>query len=111
MELQAAVPMEAAPIGLWNKVMAIRVGPLPLPIYTALAGVVIAAALTHRLPNDIIGGLAVMMLAGFLLGDLGGKIPVLKHIGGAAILCLFVPSALLGYKLFDQDMQKALNIP
>jgi len=109
MELQTTAPLEAVPNDLWGKIMAIRVGPLPLPIFVALAGVVIAAALTHRLPNDIIGGLAVMMLAGFLLGDLGGKIPVLKHIGGAAILCLFVPSALLGYKLFDPDMQKALT--
>lgn len=109
MELQATVPAEAAPSGLWGKIMAIRVGPLPLPVYLALSGIVIAAALTHRLPNDIIGGLAVMMLSGFLLGDLGRKIPVLKHIGGAAILCLFVPSALLGYELYDPEMQKALT--
>ncbi|BBB64425.1 L-malate permease [Undibacterium sp. YM2] len=89
--------------------MAIRIGPLPLPVYIVLAVITIAAAINHRLPNDLIGGLAVMMLAGFLLGDLGNRIPLLKHIGGSAILCLFVPSALLGYNLFDQDMHKALT--
>lgn len=88
--------------------MAMRVGPLPLPLYLSLAAIAVAAAIAHRLPNDLIGGLAVMMLSGFLLGELGKRIPVLKHIGGSAILCLFVPSALLGYKLFDPDMLKAL---
>ena len=109
MHIEAAVPIEPAGTGLWSKIMSIRVGPLPMPVYVVLCAVVIAAALTNRLPNDLIGGVAVMMLAGFLLGDLGNKIPVLKNIGGSAILCLFVPSALLGYGLFDPEMKKALT--
>ena len=78
-------------------------------MYLAIALIVVFSALNKLLPNDLIGGLAVMMLAGFLLGDIGGKIPVFKHIGGAAILCLFVPSALLGYKMFDPEIHKALT--
>ena len=109
MHIEAALPVEPVGPGIWNKLMAIRIGPLPLPVYVVLAAITIAAAINHRLPNDLIGGLAVMMLSGFLLGDLGNKIPLLKNIGGSAILCLFVPSALLGYNLFDQDMHKALT--
>ncbi len=109
MEIEATVPNEVQGTGLWSTLMTTRVGPLPLPVYVALAASVIAAAINHRLPNDLIGGVAVLMLAGFLLGDLGGKIPVLKNIGGPAILCLFVPSALLGYDLFNPDMHKALT--
>jgi malate:Na+ symporter len=89
--------------------MAIRIGPLPLPIYAAVAVVVLLAAVNKRLPNDLIGGLAVMMLAGFLLGKIGGKIPLFKHIGGAAILCLFVPSIMIGYGVMDPEMLKALT--
>ena len=106
-------PSSAEPIreqrGLFSKTMSYRVGPLPLPMYLAIALVVVFAALNKLLPNDLIGGLAVMMLAGFLLGDIGGKIPVFKHIGGSAILCLFVPSALLGYNMFDAEIHKALT--
>jgi malate:Na+ symporter len=109
MQVEATVPYEAATSGLWGRLMAIRIGPLPLPLYAALTAIVITAALTHRLPNDLIGGLAIMMIAGFLLGDLGGKIPVLKHIGGSAILCLLVPSALLGHDLLHPEMTKALT--
>jgi len=109
MHMETTLPLEPTGSGLWHKLMAIRIGPLPLPVYIVLAAITIAAAINHRLPNDLIGGLAVMMLSGFLLGDLGNRIPILKHIGGSAILCLFVPSALLGYQLFDQDMHKALT--
>jgi malate:Na+ symporter len=106
-------PSSTAPIGaqsgLFSKAMSYRIGPLPLPVYLAIALIVVLAALNKCLPNDLIGGLAVMMMAGFLLGDIGGKIPVFKHIGGAAILCLFVPSALLGYKMFDTETYNALT--
>jgi malate:Na+ symporter len=86
-----------------------KIGPLPLPIYVAAALVTLLAAYTGKLPNDVIGGLSVMMLAGFLLGKLGHTIPVLKQIGGTAILCLFVPSALVGYGLLPGDVLKALT--
>ncbi|WP_254659110.1 2-hydroxycarboxylate transporter family protein [Ralstonia pickettii] len=82
---------------------------MPLPVYTAIGVVTLMAALNKKLPNDIIGGFAVLMLLGFLLGEIGTRLPVLKHIGGAAILCLFVPSALVGYKVIDPEMQKALT--
>lgn len=86
-----------------------KVGPLPLPIYVAASVIVILAAKYKALPNDLIGGLALLMLSGFLLGELGARIPVLKHVGGTAIMCLLVPSALVGYKVFDPDVLKTVT--
>ncbi|HEV7815615.1 MAG TPA: 2-hydroxycarboxylate transporter family protein [Janthinobacterium sp.] len=86
-----------------------KVGPLPLPLYVAIALLTLAAAYTKRLPNDMIGGFAVLMLMGFLLGELGARLPLLRHIGGTAILCLFLPSALVGYKLMQPEMLKAIS--
>ncbi|MBV8502902.1 MAG: 2-hydroxycarboxylate transporter family protein [Paucibacter sp.] len=103
----APVADDGAPV--WRRVIALRIGPLPLLVYIAACTVVIAAAFTKKLPNDLIGGLGVMMLLGFLLGEVGSRIPVLKHIGGAAILCLFVPSAMKAYEVFDPQMQQALT--
>lgn len=82
---------------------------MPLPVYAAIAVITLLAALNKKLPDDMIGGLAVLMLLGFLLGEIGARLPVFKHIGGAAILCLFVPSALVGYKVIDPEMLKALT--
>ena len=58
-----------------------------------IAIITLLAALNKKLPNGMIGGFAVLMLLGFLLGEIGTRLPVFKHIGGAAIQCLFVPSA------------------
>lgn len=93
----------------WRRLMAIHVGPLPLPLYVAIAAVTVAAALTKRLPNDIIGGFAVLMLMGFLLGEIGSRVPYLKTLGGVAILCLFVPSAMVGYHVMHPAMLKSIT--
>ncbi len=86
-----------------------KFGTVPVPVYMAAVVVVCLAAYFHRLPNDLIGGLAVMMLAGLFLDHIGRKIPVLSRIGGPAILCLFVPAALVGYGLFQPDMLTAVK--
>lgn len=74
-------------------------GVLPLPLYLVLATVVFAAAYLGKLPADMIGGFAIIMVMGIFLGDLGSKIPVLNIIGGPAILAIFVPSFLVGMNL------------
>ncbi|MGY4626297.1 2-hydroxycarboxylate transporter family protein [Bradyrhizobium sp. USDA 4486] len=88
---------------------ALRIGPLPITVYVAAALVCAAAIYTGKLPNDVIGGLSVLMLLGFLLGKLGQTIPVLKRIGGTAILCLFVPAALVSYGLMPEAAHKAIT--
>ncbi len=90
------------------KVTGLKIGPLPIGIYVAAALVCAAAVYSGKLPNDVIGGLSVLMLLGFLLGKLGQTVPVLRQIGGTAILCLFVPSALVNYGLMPDIALKAI---
>lgn len=107
MQVTASGPLPA-PGAPWRRVMSWRVGPLPAPLYIAASAVVVLAAVYKCLPNDLIGGLALLMLAGSLLGEIGARAPILKHIGGTAILCLLVPSALVGYRLVDPDILKTV---
>ncbi|WP_199902576.1 2-hydroxycarboxylate transporter family protein [Azospirillum sp. B4] len=105
-EIPAAIPEAPSALG---RIAAVRIGPLPLPVYGALCAVTILAAASGRLPNDVIGGLSVLMLTGFLLGELGARLPVLRTIGGPAILCLFVPAALVGNGIANAAMVKAVT--
>nr|WP_311529420.1 2-hydroxycarboxylate transporter family protein [uncultured Ralstonia sp.] len=107
--MEAFIPTRDTRVGLWRTLTGYKIGPLPLPVYVAIAVITLLAALNKKLPDDMIGGFAVLMLLGFLLGEIGARLPVFKHIGGAAILCLFVPSALVGYKVIDPEMLKALT--
>lgn len=99
---------DAANAGNPSKLAGIKIGPLPIGVYLVAALVCGAAVYSGKLPNDVIGGLSVLMLLGFLLGKLGQTVPVLKQIGGTAILCLFVPAALVSYGLVPEAALKAI---
>ena len=92
-----------------RKLLDIKVGPVPLPIYILIAIVILGAAQVKKLPIDMIGGFACIMIMGFLFAEIGARMPILKNIGGPAILCLFIPSAMLGYDVLNTEMQKAIT--
>lgn len=93
----------------FQKLSNITVGPIPLPLYVVLAAVIYAASVYNQLPPDMIGGFAVIIVMGMLLGDLGMKIPILKDIGGPAILALLVPSTLVFFDLINPSATEAVT--
>lgn len=95
--------------GFWNRINNIKVGVIPLPLYVLLALIVYGAAVYNELPPDMIGGFAIIMVMGMLLGDLGLKIPILKDIGGPAILSLLVPSVLVFYNVLNPASMEAVT--
>lgn len=86
-----------------------KIGTIPLPLYVVLSIVVIGASFYGKLPNDMIGGFAIIMVMGMFLGDMGTKIPILKTIGGPAILAIFVPSYMLYAKLLNPSCINAIT--
>ncbi|MBZ5752481.1 MULTISPECIES: 2-hydroxycarboxylate transporter family protein [Metabacillus] len=95
--------------GFLSRFNQLKVGVIPLPLYLVLAAIVYAASVYNQLPPDMIGGFAVIMVMGMLLGDIGMKIPILKDIGGPAILALLVPSILMFYNLFNPAAVEAVT--
>lgn len=89
--------------------MSFKIGVIPLPLYLILATIIYAASIYGKLPADMIGGFAVIMIMGILLGDAGLKIPILKDIGGPAILSIFVPSIMVFYNLINPSAMKAIT--
>ena len=94
---------------LWSRAHRPQLGVLPLPVFICAAVIVTLAAYTGRLTTDLIGGLAVMMVAGVLLDWVGRNVPLLRNIGGPAIFCLFVPSAMVAYGLFNGPMLSSIK--
>ncbi|OLS37297.1 2-hydroxycarboxylate transporter family protein [Bacillus sp. MRMR6] len=95
--------------GFLTKFKQLKVGVIPLPLYLVLAAIVYGASVYNQLPPDMIGGFAVIMVLGILLGDLGMKIPILKDIGGPAILALLVPSVLVFFNIFNPASMEAVT--
>ncbi|MBO1515260.1 2-hydroxycarboxylate transporter family protein [Metabacillus bambusae] len=94
---------------LFMKLKELKVGVIPLPLYVALALIIYGASVYNQLPPDMIGGFAVIMIMGILLGDLGLKIPILKDIGGPAILALLIPSIMVFYNLINPAAMEAVT--
>lgn len=103
---EGPLPEKAAFI---QKCKQFKVGVLPLPVYLALAAVILLASVAGKLPNDMIGGFAVIMVLGILLSDIGMKLPLLKNIGGPAIMALMIPSLLIYLNLFNSTVTDAVT--
>lgn len=92
-----------------KNIFKIKIGPLPLPLYIIMAAVITILSIYGKLPADMLGGIAVMMIIGMFLGDIGMRVPVLKNIGGPAILSIFIPSILVFYHLLNPATVAAIN--
>ncbi|GGB90121.1 2-hydroxycarboxylate transporter family protein [Staphylococcus nepalensis] len=103
------VPLNNKFKSIAKKLINIKVGVLPLPLYLILAAIIFVASIYNTLPADMIGGFAVIMILGILLGDLGQKIPILKDIGGPAILALLVPSILVFLNVIHSTSMEAVT--
>ncbi|WP_035884033.1 2-hydroxycarboxylate transporter family protein [Cupriavidus metallidurans] len=90
----------------WWRVMEIRIGIFPLPVYI-LAAVLLAVLISiHKLANEISLVIVLFAFCGFTLAEIGKRIPLIRAIGAAAIFATFVPSALVYYKLLPEQVVK-----
>lgn len=100
----------SAPESSQSKWMAIRIGSVPLPVYLVMAMVIILAGAMQQLPVNMLGGFAVILTMGWLLGTIGANIPVVKNFGGPAILSWLVPSILVFYNALNPNVLKATDM-
>ena len=103
---------DAAPpplLRLWWRAMEVRIGIVPAPL--ALAVVAIAAVYVQlgQAPADILMNIAILAAGGFACGEIGKRIPGLRHLGLAAILATFVPSYLVYAHLLPGPIVKSIG--
>ena len=114
--MQQSVSVSASPEGLrarwwpegWWKIMALRIGIVPIPIYVILVAVLAGFTYTGDIKCEISTMSAVLVVGGFTCAEIGKRLPVLRNIGAAAIFATFVPSALAYYKLLPPQIEKSV---
>jgi malate:Na+ symporter len=92
-----------------RRVMQLRIGVIPLPVYLICAGVLTYLLLKGQLPTEINVAIAVLAIGGFTCAELGKHLPVLGKMGGAAIFATFIPSALVYYGLLPAPLVKSVT--
>jgi malate:Na+ symporter len=93
----------------WWRLMELRIGIIPIPIFILLAALITGFVVTGSLPNEINMWIAVLALFGFLCAEVGKRIPILRNIGGAAICATFVPSFLAFHHLLPDVITKGVT--
>ena len=88
----------------WWRVMEIRIGIIPLPVYLITLGVIGYFVVWGKLPTEINVAVAVLAVGGFTCAELGKRLPGVRQVGGAAILATFIPSALVYYHLLPMPV-------
>lgn len=86
------------------RAMNIRIGIIPLPIYILLFLLITVFVMSRDVKSDILTSIAVMSFFGFTFGQVGKSIPIVRSIGGPAILATFIPSAVVYYHLLPKDI-------
>jgi CCS family citrate carrier protein len=90
----------------WWRLMEVRVGILPLPVYVLAGALIGGFVASGKLPGEI--SLAIVMFAffGFTFAEIGKRLPIVRNLGAAAIFATFVPSALVYYHVLPADVVK-----
>jgi CCS family citrate carrier protein len=77
------------------RVMDMRIGLVPLPIYLLLVALIGGFCALGKVPTDISVSIAILAVGGFTCAEIGKRLPGLRHIGAAAIFATFIPSLLV----------------
>ncbi len=90
----------------WWRLMEIRIGIIPLPVFIVMGALIAGFVVTGKISSEISMAIVVFSFFGFLCAELGKRIPVIRNIGAAAIFATFIPSALVYYKVLPEPIVK-----
>jgi CCS family citrate carrier protein len=95
------------PAGWW-KIMDMRIGIIPVPIYVILCALLAGFTYTGDIKGEVSVMIAVLVIGGFTCAEIGKRLPILRNIGAGAIFATFIPSALAYYKLLPPQIEKSV---
>src|SRR5271165_5511411 len=81
----------------WWRILDFKIGIVPLPIYFVLVALIVAFVQigNGKIASDLLTSIAILAVGGFTCGEIGKRLPVIKHLGAAAIFATFLPSYLV----------------
>ncbi|KEO83244.1 2-hydroxycarboxylate transporter family protein [Tumebacillus flagellatus] len=98
----SGVPLSLQPHSTLQKILQFKVGIVPLFMYVPMLILTYILMLGGTLPKDMLGAILIMVMFGFVLAEIGNRIPYFKNIGGSSILATFFPSYMVAHHLLPQ---------
>ncbi len=91
------------PYGWW-RIVDVRIGVVPLPVFLLLIGLIWAFVATGKVPSDVMMNIAVLAVGGFACAEVGKRLPILGEMGAGAIFATFAPSYLVYAHLLPKTL-------
>ncbi|MCX8567146.1 MAG: citrate carrier protein, CCS family [Glomeribacter sp. 1016415] len=93
----------------WQRLMNIRVGIIPLPVYFVILACLGTLLALEKVSGDISIMIALLAACGFTCAELGERTPGLRHIGGPVIVSIFLPAYLVHYQLLPAQLVGSIS--
>ena len=104
-------PMTGASARLrgWWRLVDMRIGIIPLPLFPLILVLVAGFVWLGKVPPDLTMMIPLIALGAYVCAEIGKNIPVLRNVGGAAILATFLPSYLVYAHLLPASVIKSVT--
>ncbi len=93
----------------WQKLMNLRIGIIPLPVYSVIFICLSMLLAFGKVSGDISIMFALLTVLGFTCAELGARIPGLRQIGGPVIVTIFLPACLVHYRFLPNELLGSIN--
>jgi malate:Na+ symporter len=101
---------EASPgLRLWWKLVDMRIGIIPLPLFPLILVLMVGFVWLGKLPPDLTMMIPLIALGAYVCAEIGKNIPILRNVGGAAIMATFLPSYLVYAHLLPAPVIKSVT--
>ncbi|WFU19428.1 2-hydroxycarboxylate transporter family protein [Bradyrhizobium sp. CB3481] len=105
-----APPTEKREPNVFQRLMEIRVGIIPLPIYLVLLALIAAFSIKGKISGEVTVMIAVLVFGGFTCAEIGLRIPILNVIGGSSLVTIFLPSFLVAHELLPVPLVQQVTM-
>ena len=102
-------PVSDKPVSGWWRIMDMRIGIVPLPIFIVVVLLLGTFVRLGKVPADLTTNILTLTVGGFACAEIGKHLPGLKKIGAAAILATFVPSYLVYVGLIPGPLKESIT--
>jgi len=103
-ESTTAMPVEEKKTSFWST----KITGVSLPIYLIMVVVLIVAMALGKLPTNMIGPIAILVIFGNLFHFIGNKIPIVKsYLGGGSVFAIFASAAIATFGILPAEVVKS----
>lgn len=94
----------SVPVATKKSFWSIKISGISLPFYLIMLAILVVVISLGKLPNNILGAIAVLVLLGNLFHFIGTKIPIVRtYLGGGAVFCIFASATIATFGILPSS--------